>query len=1756
MLKYDDAELLHQGPNAVVRRGVRRSDGASVILKTIATDYPTAELLERFRHEFALLQQFHHPQIIRPIELQESGSSITIVLHDDHAESLLERLAGTPCSIDEFLELSVSIADALQAVHAAGVIHKDINPANIIVLPGTHRAALIDFGIAAMSAPTAATSSHNAANPDIIKATLAYVAPEQTGRMNRTVDHRSDLYSLGVTFYQMLTGRLPFTTLDRLELIHSHIARLPEHPNTLRPGIPTILSEVVLKLMAKSADERYQSVAGLRQDLQHCRQQWQSSGGIEPFALAQHDVADRFRIPDTLYGRESEVEQLLAAFQRASGGPSELLLIAGGSGVGKSRLVNEVQRTIVEHRGYFLAGKFDQFKRNIPFSGLHVAFRELIQQIMAESPERVAAWREQINRTLGSVGQVIAEVIPELELLAGPQPPVPELPSEQSRNRFNQAFRRFVQLFCRPNHPLCIFLDDLQWGDAATLAWIEEVLADRSYGSLLLVGAYRANEVSASHPLSIMLDRLAERKSLATTLAVAPLQRAAVAGLIAETLSQDPADCADLVELLFSRTEGNPFHLTQLLTALHEDGVIHFSHQQHAWQYDISGVKSSRITDNIVDLLTERIQRLTPQAQWALQVASCIGNSFDLEMLVLVMETNRAELRQLLAQGMEQGLIVEHFVWSGEHRQGYRFLHDRVQQSAHSFLTAQQVQELNVQIGRQMLAAATNPEEDDHLFEIVDHLNMAAPLITDPAERSRLVGLNLAAARRARNSTAYQLALRHVTAAMEMAGMEIEMGEMGMEMEGRAGAEGESAGESIIAAELLAERAECEHQCGNNVQAEGFFKRALLAAPTTDGKIAVCEQTIHFYTNLSRFADAYAAARAGAQRIGYSLPPKFIPPLFLADLAKARVRMRGRRIEDVVNLPTMSQPRQLQLMKLMGAVAKAAYQIRPELCVAIATKMVIESLRYGNAPDSVIGYLAYGVIFSGAVLGNHPVGHRYGVATRALIERFSNERQKAEVYFVGGYFGTSWMEPAAEAERLWELAYQSGVDVGDLFHAGCACSGTAQSLLMRGHPFDDVLKTTNRFLDFLDRVRNREAAGAVRGVEQAIKNLRGETESSASFGDAGFNEVEYLAELSTYGSRHFAHYYFINKAAALYLWEHHQQALDLIASARPYLKDSVGMLHAAEHRLYHALAAAALVELAPTQQRSARLRLVRATAKKFQRWAAVCPSNFQHKALLLLAELRRATGDHAGAINLYNQAIEAAAEFGYSQIQALANQRCAQLHHQSGARRIVRYHLREAEYWYRRWGATAIADGLVQRYPEHLGQSVRAEGAAATTVTVTNPITTTGSGLAQSLDMMTVIKAAEAISGELRLQSLLRRLMLTVSENAGAQRTVLARPHQQQWRVQAEFQIATGELRMPEMEFVESEGELPQSIIHFASHSKKPVVLDNAAADSQFGRDPAVQRRNLRSVLCLPLLNQGKLSGVIYLENNLTDGAFTEQRVGLLKLLSGQIAISIDNALLYDNLEEKVAERTKEIVKEQETSERLLQNILPRQTAQELKSTGRARARSYGMVSILFTDFVNFTGTSAQLDPDELVQQLDTCFRTMDDITARHNMEKIKTIGDAFMCAGGIPNPNLTNPIDAVLAGLEIARALELLRKEANSEGRSFWGCRIGIHTGPVIAGVVGKHKFAYDIWGDSVNVASRMESNGQDGRVNISADTYHQIKDFFACTNRGSRQVKGKGEIEMYFVDGILPELSVDGNGDEPSDLFFQRLASRGNAA
>lgn len=1725
--KYDDVELLHQGANAVVQRGVRRSDGTSVILKSVATDYPTTELLERFRHEFGLLRQFHHPQIIQPIELEEHANSITIVLHDHHAQPLIEWLDGSPCSIDDFLELSISIADALQVVHGAGVIHKDINPANIIIAPETSQAVLIDFGIASAVAAVA----HTSANPDIIKATLAYVAPEQTGRMNRAVDHRSDLYSLGVTFYQMLAGRLPFTSLDRLELIHSHIARLPELPNQIRPEIPAPVADIVLKLMAKSADERYQSVAGLRHDLQRCREQWHTNGQIEPFPLGAQDVADRFQISDKLYGREREVEQLLSAFQRASAGGSELLLIAGGSGVGKSRLVNEVQKPIVEHRGYFLSGKFDQFKRNIPFSGLHVAFRELIRQIMAESTERVAAWREQINRALGSVGQVIVEVIPELELLAGPQPPVPDLPSEQSRNRFNQAFRRFVQLFCRPEHPLCIFLDDLQWGDAATLAWIEDLLADRSYGSLLLVGAYRANEVTASHPLAAMLDRLAERKSLVSTLPVMPLERAAVGRLIAETLLRTPADCSDLADLLFSRTEGNPFHITQLLAALHEDGVIHFDYQEHRWRYDISGVRNWRVTDNIVDLLTERLQRLTPQSQWALQVASCIGNSFDLEMLVLVMGTNRAELRQLLAEAVEEGLIVEHFFWSGEHRQGYRFLHDRVQQSAHSFLTAEKAQELSLQIGRQMLAAANNPEEEDHLFEIVDHLNMATPLIGDPAERARLVGLNLTAARRARNSTAYQLALHHAAVAMELVEPEA------------------LHAKSELATQLLAERAECEHQCGNNAQAEEFFKRALQAAPTTDGSITVCEQTIHFYTNLSRFADAYSAARAGVQLIGYSLPPKFIPPLFLADLAKARMMMRGRRIEDVVNLPTMSQPRQLQLMKLMGAVAKAAYQIRPELCVAIATKMVIESLRHGNAPDSVIGYLAYGVIFSGAVLGNHPVGHRYGVATRALIERFNNERQKAEVYFVGGYFGTSWMEPATESERLWESAYQSGVEVGDLFHAGCACSGTAQSLLMRGQPFDDILKTTGRFLDFLDRVRNRESAGAVRGVVQAIKNLRGETESNTSFADAGFNESAYLDELSTYGSRHFAHYYFINKTAALYLWGHHQQAFDLAASTTSYLKDSVGMLHGAEHRFYHALAAAALAESA-SQHRAARLRLARSTAKKFQRWAAVCPNNFKHKSLLLQAELQRATGNHAGAISLYNLAIEAASEFGYFQIQALANQRCAQLHLQSGAVRIVRYHLREAEYWYRRWGATAVADGLLQQYPEHLGQSGRADLATTgTTTTITSPITTTGGALAQSLDMMTVMKAAEAISGELRLGSLLRRLMMTVSENAGAQRAVLLRPHQGEWQLQAEFQVATGELRMPEMEVVAEGGNLPQSIIHFASHSKQAVVLNNAASDSQFGRDPAVQQRKLRSVLCLPLLNQGKLSGVIYLENNLTDGAFTQQHVGLLKLLSGQIAISIDNAVLYDNLEEKVAERTQEIVKAQETSERLLQNILPRQTAQELKATGHARARSYGMVSILFTDFVNFTGTSALLDPDELVQQLDSCFRAMDDVAARYNMEKIKTIGDAFMCAGGIPNPNTTNPVDAVLTGLAIVRALDELRQQSESEGKPLWQCRVGIHTGPVITGVVGKRKFAYDIWGDSVNVASRMESNGQAGRVNISADTYQHVKEFFACTHRGSRNVKGKGEIEMYFVDGILPEFSVDGNGEEPTEEFLQWL-------
>ncbi|MDB9509595.1 serine/threonine-protein kinase PknK, partial [Kamptonema animale CS-326] len=771
---YQITEELYIGTRTLVYRGIRIRDQQPVVIKLLRNEYPNFNELIQFRNQYTITKNLDFPSIVKPLALEAYHNSYALLMDDFGGVSLSSYLQmatnetqpSQSLPLAEFLQLAIQLTYILNYLYQNRVIHKDIKPANILINPKTKELKLIDFSISSLLP----RETQEIQNPNVLEGTLAYLSPEQTGRMNRGIDYRSDFYSLGVSFYELLTGKLPFVSEDSMELVHCHLAKEPLPIHQIQPQIPLVLSEIISKLMAKNAEDRYQSALGLKHDLEICLSQLKDTGKITYFELGKRDISDRFLIPEKLYGRENEVNQLLAAFERVSTGNTEIMLVAGFSGIGKTAVVNEVHKPIVRQRGYFIKGKYDQFNRNIPFSAFVQAFRDLMGQLLSESDEQLQTWKAQILAAVGESGQVLIDVIPELENIIGKQPPATELSGNAAQNRFNLLFQKFLQVFTSKEHPLVMFLDDLQWSDSASLNLLKLLMQDTGY--LLILGAYRDNEVSPVHSFSLTVNEIAKTGAAVKTITLPPLGQSEVNQLVADTLNCELSIAQLLSKLVYQKTQGNPFFATQFLKALHDDKLISFDWEIQHWQCDLAKVRALAITDDVVEFIALQLQKLPIATQSGLKLAACIGAQFDLATLAIVSEKSLEETAADLWKALQEGLVIpitevyKFFTQTGNiatlnpttANANYKFLHDRVQQAAYSLIPDSQKKATHLKIGQLLQQNSSEIKQEEKLFDIVGHLNRGIELITQAEKRQALAQLNLKAGQKARNSTAYAAA--------------------------------------------------------------------------------------------------------------------------------------------------------------------------------------------------------------------------------------------------------------------------------------------------------------------------------------------------------------------------------------------------------------------------------------------------------------------------------------------------------------------------------------------------------------------------------------------------------------------------------------------------------------------------------------------------------------------------------------------------------------------------------------------------------------------------------------------------------------------------------------------------------------------------------------------------------------------------------------------------------------------------------------
>jgi PAS domain S-box-containing protein len=1497
-------DRIYESSNSLVYRGIR-DDGSAIVAKMLKQDYPSPQELTRYRQEYQITRSLNLEGVIKAYSQQDYQRTLVILLEDFGGESLEQWMRShpkmfCPMPLSTFLRLAINLTDILGKIHAAHVIHKDINPSNIVLNLETGVVKIIDFGIATQFSRTNLTFK----SPHVLEGTLAYLSPEQTGRMNRSLDYRTDFYSLGVTFYELVTGHLPFPTTDMLELVHCHIAKQPVPPHEVNGAVAKPISDIILKLMAKNAEDRYQSAWGIKADLECCDRQLAEIGRIDRIQLALQDVSDRFQIPQKLYGRDQEVALLLAAFDRIACPEDnrasladdriarfqnnletrfkvEMMLVSGYAGIGKSALVQELYKPITAKRGYFISGKFDQFQRNIPYSAIADALQKLVQQLLGEPDDRVQQWRSRLLAALGNNGQLIIDVIPEVELIIGKQLPVPEIGVTEAQNRFNRIFQQFVRVFCSESHPLAIFLDDLQWIDSATLKLIELMLLDEQAQSLFLIGAYRDNEVTPTHPLVLTLSGLRKQGAVLQEIVLSPLALEPLSQLIAETLHQNTDSVNSLAELVLRKTEGNPFFIGEFLRLLYSENLLNFDAEHLSWQWNIAQIQAQDITDNVVELMLIQLKKLPESTQQILQLAACIGAEFNLDTLAIVCDQSPKVVSLDLLAAIQAGLIQPLSELDEDLLvQEYKFLHDRVQQAAYALIDESQKQVVHLQIGRNLLEKTLPERLSERLFEIVDHLNHGIELVTDQTKRNEIAQLNLVAGQKAKAAIAYGVAKKYLAT-------------------GRAWLAASSWQTNYdLTLELYSDTTEVAFLCGDFADVESWMAIVLQKAKMVLDSVKVYEVKIQTHIAQEQLLEAINTGLQVLRQLGVNFPETPSQSDIQLELDTITSLFKEKQSEDLVDSPKTAEPDKLAEMRILSKITLPAHLAAPDMLPLFASKQVSLSIQYSNALVSPFVYALYGFILC-RTIGDIESGYEFGQLALRQLSRPDTQALKAKTLLSVNIFIIHWKKHFRETLQPLLEGYQSGLETGDSeFAAYCAEVYCLQCVFV-GKELVELEREIRMYSEAIRQLKQEAALTWTQMHHQVVLNLMGRSVNPICLVGEAYNQKNRLPqhEIENNGtSIFFVHFY---QLFLCYLFYEYSQAVENSILGAGYVSYVASTPPVPVYYFYSSLARLATYLESNNQAQEKILAEVAVNQEKMQQWVHYAPMNHLHKYHLVQAETARVLGQLLEAEEFYEQAIQGAKKNEYIQEEALAYELTAKFYLSRGREKIAQTYMKEAHYCYDRWGAMAKVKDLETRYPQLFPQS---SSIASTPIHKTSKTTSSSSDIA--FDLEAVMKAAQAISSEIELDRLLSSLMKILIENAGAQTGFLILENSGEWAIEASCELNDGEnvCATQVLQAIPIANRLPESIIQYVIRTHEPVILNDATREGNFIHEPYIQQKQPQSLLCLPLLNQSKLVGVLYLENQLATGAFTPDRSQVLHLLSTQAAIAIKNAKLYSKL--------------------------------------------------------------------------------------------------------------------------------------------------------------------------------------------------------------------------------------------------------------
>ena len=1529
---YKINALFSQKEDLITYQGTRQHNSESVFI-TVARSANRKQTQDRIQLTFEIARGLNHPNIGECLDLEKSTQGPALIFANEGGIPLREAIKSGSVSLENALDIAIQLAGALEYLHQNNVMHRDLNPSNVTLNPETNRVQIIDFSFSSPLTKDHQQSIHSSQLRD----SLAYISPEQTGRMNRAVDNRTDLYSLGATLFELLTGQKPFEYETSLEMVHAHIAKRPRPLHEINTAIPEILSNIILKLLKKNAENRYQTAHGLKFDLLQCRLADESLHEFS-FELGEKDFSSDLQIPQRLFGREKEIQICLDAFEQTRNQGRQLISVSGYSGVGKTSLVNELQKPIAAAGGYYIDGKCDPLQKDIPYYPWLHAFEGFIDQLLTEDEVSLNKWKTRIQDAVGENGKVLTEVISNLEMLLGEQPNVQELEPVQHQNRFDLAIQNFLQAISLPEHPVVIFIDDMQWADSASLKLLTTLLDETSDSSALSIVAYRDNEVNSTHPFAVCLEELAKAGVIIRDIALPNLSRESMHALISETLQVEEMVSTDLASLIFEKTYGNAFFVKAFLESLYEQKLLVFDFDQLTWMWDIAKIKQQNITNNVVELMQDRIEKISPDAREILKSAACIGVRFELEMLEIIAGKSRLELIRALQPALTEGLIDDHSVF-------FKFAHDRIHQLVYELILTEEKQPVHYKVGQLLLEKTPATIRPRRIFEIVNHLNRGDSQALSQDEKDELSELNFEAGKKAKQSNAYDAAENYLSKAVNL--LPADPWNTTPKQ----------------AFQLIKERAEIAYLLGEFQHSEGLILDLMERATSPLSKIDLYCMLVLLYTMASKYSQAIEKGREGLALMGIDLPLENIGAAVGEEIGAAFANLGDREIASLIDAELMKDPEMVRATELLSRLQAPAFFTNGELFALIVTKIVNLSLTHGHIPPSCFGYGCFGLILS-ASMAQYQAGYQFGLLSLNLARKLNSPSEIGRAYFHLGQFTSFWVEPLEVTRAYNHEGYLNAIESGDLQYAGYLGIYKAVYPRFQEKSLDNVLRELDAELAFSRKTQNVLSEHTLLAFKHAFTCLSGASEDKANFDTDESTDAEYIELCNAQQSVLAICIYNIQKAKVYYIHGMHRQALLCSNHAEELIGFISGMIFTLEHFFYRALIVAACIAESDTEERIQLDEQAAVCLEKLKSFAESCPENFEHHYLTAKAEYAF-INNQGDVLEDYTKAHLSARQQGYLPIQALINERLAKYWSSKGMSDYASYHIKEALFAYDAWGAKHKVRLIEEAHPHVVERKANAlmpnDGDNSTLAGQRT--------ISSSLDLNSVIKASQALSSKLVLKGLLENMMQIMMENAGAEKGYFLVPKgNEEYVIQAEAHIEEQSICVSQNGHVDLDLLWPRSIVTYASRTREPLVINDAAKHDRFKSDPYIESTGARSILCIPIQNQNELAGIIYLENDLVSGAFTDERLEVLGILASQLTISYENSVLYDEMEQRVAARTKALQQSLQDLQRAQAQLVQ---AEKMASLGELTAG----IAHEIKNPLNFVNNFAQLN-NELAKEL------------------------------------------------------------------------------------------------------------------------------------------------------------------------------------